>query len=115
MRVVKTIQACGRDVTVKELTVGEIRAWLAGVTERAAGGDVVDVALLDEDGATLGDIKNMSDLTVAEIDDLTPSELAAVLASIKEVNRSFFTMRAKLERLGEAALTTQRVPEPSAD
>jgi hypothetical protein len=102
MRVVKTIAALGRDVTLKELTVGEIRAWMADFGGNAGAGDVVDVALFED--ATLDDLLMMSDLTAAEIAAATPSELAAVKDAAKEANRDFFSLRGRLAKLGEAVL-----------
>ncbi len=112
MKVVKTIPACGRDVTVSELTVGEIRAWLADLTTRATGDDVVNVAIFED--AALDDLLMMSDLTAEEVAAATPSELAAVLEAVKTVNRDFFSLRAKLERAGAATLAGA-VPQPTTD
>lgn len=111
MKVVKTVPACGRDVTVSELTVGEIRAWLAGA---AAGddADVVDVALFEE--VTLTDLLRMTDLTADEIAGAAPSELASLRESVKAVNRDFFSLRSRLERLGEMALAAEKTPERNA-
>ena len=101
MRVVKEIDAFGRKLAVKELTVGEIRFWMAGVGA-GGGDDVVSVALFED--ATLDDLLMMSDLTAAEIADATPSELTAVKDVVKEVNKDFFSLRTRLAKLGEAAL-----------
>lgn len=108
MKVVKTVDACGRKVTVTELTVGEIRAWLAGMTAQEAGGgggDVVSLALFED--ATLDDLTRMSDLTDEEIAAAAPSELDAVLEKVREVNKDFFSLRARLEKAGEAALRSK--------
>ena len=43
MRVIREIEVAGLKVQVKELTVGEIRAWMKDAS--AAGGDLVDAAL----------------------------------------------------------------------
>lgn len=114
MRVVKTIQTLGRDVTVKELTVGEIRAWLADASAGASDGDVVSVVLFEE--VTLADLLRMTDITADEISAAAPSELATLRESVKAVNRDFFSLRSRLERLGEMALAAEKgLPPPNAD
>jgi hypothetical protein len=111
MRIVKTVPIGGRDVTVKELTVGEIRAWLADMG--ADGDDVVSVALFED--ATLADLSRMSDITAEEIAAAAPSELAAVLDMMRAVNKDFFSLRARLSKLGERALQEKGLPPPSED
>lgn len=110
MKVVKTMPAVGRDVTVKELTVGEIRAWLAAAAAGAPDGDVVSVALFEE--VTLDDLLRMTDITADEIAGAAPSELAELREAVKAVNRDFFSLRSRLERLGEMALAAEQAPPP---
>lgn len=114
MKVVKTVDACGRKVTVSELTVGEIRAWLADASAGASDGDVVSVVLFE--GVTLADLLRMTDITADEIAAAAPSELASLRESVKAVNRDFFSLRSRLERLGEMALAAEKgLPPQNAD
>lgn len=98
MRVIREIEVGGRKVQVRELTVGEIRAWVAAIAEMPP--DVTDQALFEE--LALSELARMTDLPVAEMSDLTPSELDQVLTVAKEVNQRFFAMRNRLANVGTA-------------
>lgn len=107
MRIVREVVLGERRVSVRELTVGEIRAWLKSLAT-LADGDAVDAALFSE--ITLFDLTRLSDLSADEIDRLTPSELRQVIDAAKEVNADFFGMRARLLALVEVpGATDQRV------
>lgn len=102
MRVIREIEVGGRKVQVKELSVGEIRAWLAGLGSSTV--DAVDVALFEE--MSLGELALMTGLSQQDIEAMTPSELAEVLTTAQEVNARFFGMRARIEEMGKRALAT---------
>lgn len=101
MRVIREIDLGDKTVQVKELTVGEIRAWLKD--SGMVSGDLVDAALFEE--FSLPDLLHMTDLTAAAIDELLPSDLQKVFAVVKEVNPDFFAMRSRALALGRAALS----------
>lgn len=107
MRVEKTFPLDGaRDVKVRELTVKEIRAWLAeGVMKDLKDLEklsAVDLVLLDD--VSLSDLKIMTDITDEEIDESAPSQLEGLRDFCKEVNKGFFVLRKKLEEAGAKAL-----------
>lgn len=103
---VGTVELSGRTVHVRELTVGEIRNWLANVE---ASGDMVDLALFEE--VSLTDLQRMTDLETLE--DLAPSQLRRIEAKAREVNGDFFGMRDRLAKIGRAVALPD-FPEPSA-
>lgn len=82
-------------VTVRELTVAEIRTWMADAQE--ASPDLVSNLLLR--GVSLADLAHLSSLTPAQIDSLAPSQLQAVLDVAKEVNTHFFALLAAVGTL----------------
>lgn len=102
MRVEKTVPALGREVRVFELTVSEIRAWLAGAIEGDV--DVVDQLLFED--VSLTELRKFTDLTEAEVDAAAPSELRAIKDFCKEVNRDFFVLRSRLMSVGAGALSS---------
>ncbi len=102
MRLIREITVAGTKVLVKELTVGEIRAWLASKTEV---GDLVDSALFEE--LALSDLLAMTDLTPEALEAMAPSEIAEVLAVAREVNGRFFAMRERVVALGREILAAQ--------
>jgi hypothetical protein len=97
MRRTKTITLGdpAREVTFRELTVAEIRNWLAAL-EKAEGGavDFVSEGLLEE--GSLSDVVLMSDLTLEELDLMAPSEIEALIPVCQELNSRFFTLRNRL-------------------
>ena len=96
MRVIREIEVGGLKIQVKELTVGEIRAWLKNAA--APGGDLIDAALFDDFG--IPDICQMTDLGASDVDALTPADIRRVAVVAKEVNADFFAMRNRLADLG---------------
>jgi hypothetical protein len=81
-------------VTVRELTVGEIRAWLADVQAASDAVDIVDVMLLRD--VSLQDVQRMSSLTAEQVEALAPSQIRTVVAAARELNEDFFGLRAGL-------------------
>lgn len=96
MRVIREIDVGGRKVQVRELTVGEIRAWLKD--SGMVSGDLVDAALFEE--FSIPDLCAMTNLSADDIDALQPSEIREVAAVAKEVNADFFAMRNRFVTLG---------------
>lgn len=107
MRVEKTIAALGREVRVRELTVAEIRRWLADVSTPSGEIDVADQLLFED--VALSELQRMTDLTDAEIGEAAPSELRPILALCREVNRDFFVLRNRLMVIGEQKMATGSV------
>lgn len=111
-RVEQTVPACGREVRVRELTVKEIRQWLAELSVTQEGVDVVDQLLFDD--VALSEIGRMTDLTADEMASATPSELDALAARCREVNRHFFALRARLMTAGTMAMASMQPPASAA-
>ena len=82
-------------VTVRELTVAEIRAWIAESQE--ASPDLVNNLLLRD--VALEDLTHLSSLTAEQIDQLAPSQLQEVLDVAREVNTHFFVLLAAVGTL----------------
>jgi hypothetical protein len=101
----KTIELDGRAVTLKELTVADIRAWLKSLENTEADFDLIGSALID--GASMADLTIMTDISHTEIEALTPSEIRRVFDACKEVNSDFFALRGRLEAIGRSALAMQ--------
>ena len=102
-------------VTVRELTVAEVRDW---ATESAAAGhrDPVHAFALPDLG--LDELARMTDSSAGELESFAPSELDELVAAAKSLNPHFFRLRSALEwatgqvmRAESPATST----EPSAD
>lgn len=107
LRVEKTIPALGREVKVRELTVAEIRRWLADVGTPSGEIDVTDQLLFED--VALSELQRMTDLTAAEIDEAAPSQLCEILTLCREVNRDFFVLRSRLIAVGNQQMKTGSV------
>lgn len=82
-----------RTVTVRELTVREVRAWL---TEMAAQiqRDPLHALAFDEIG--LDELARMTDWSADDLEMFAPSQLAEVLRVAKRINPDFFRIRGAL-------------------
>jgi len=98
----RSVQLDQRTVTVRELTVGEIRDWLRDMDARNAPLDLVDGMLLTE--LAISDLCRMSDLPEDALDDLTQSEIDRLLEAARELNPHFFGMLARLAEAGRRLL-----------
>lgn len=99
-----TITVSGLAVTVRELTVREVRDW---ATKVSAGLVEVDpVAHLMIDDCSMQDIELMSDKTVADLDVLAPSDLYEVAAICRKLNPHFFRLRAAMAGAAQSILST---------
>lgn len=104
MRAHVTKEVGGREVAILELTVGEIRQWLAEgwLADIESMVDPVDAALFAD--FTIPDLLRLTDLKRADIDAARPAELAELWARVKEVNADFFQMRElRLEKAAASA------------
>jgi len=88
-------------VTVKELTVGEVRNWLLDA-ETGVSEDPLHALALEE--CSLADLARMSDVDARALEDYTPSELALLVAAAKELNPHFFRVRAALSGVARLML-----------
>lgn len=85
------IESIERDVSVRELTTSGMRAMLKA---REAIGDEPDIDPLEMltvgDGLLLSDLPRLTDISTAEIDMITESELTQLVEESKRLNPRFF-------------------------
>lgn len=93
----KEIQLGSIAVTVREMSVLQVRTWLAELIKPNEQPDLVDQAFFDE--CSLGDLQRMTTLTREQIDQLRPSQLREVIALCKELNPDFFGFMGRLVKL----------------
>lgn len=107
-----------RTVTVHELTVSQMREYLAQAeTQRQVMIDPI-IDLLFED-CSLRDVVAMSDLDLADFDAMTPAEIQQVIDACRDINPHFFGMarrsRELIERLASQTLTAASLSSPAPD
>ena len=102
-------------VTVKELTVAEIRAWLSEVkpeSEEPKFDLITD--LLSFDGIGMDELYKFTDLTKEQIEALPLSAMQKVASVIKEVNGVFFNQYVPALNKLQERLASARSNAPSA-
>lgn len=110
MRTTREIEVEGRKVTVKELTIAEIRGWLKDLEKRSEetnNADPVSALLFEQSQMWFADIALMTDLKASDCEALTPTQLKAIMQACRELNESFFSMRDRLMGIGSAILAQQ--------
>lgn len=102
-------------VTVRELTVADVRQWLEDMQDISQM-NVVNAVLFEEDGASLDDVLRMTDLDAGEVEQLTPREVAEVIAKCKKVNPHFFRFRTAMVEIGNqpASMPSEPSSKPTA-
>ena len=86
MRVIREIEVAGLKIQVRELTVGEIRAWLKD--SGMVSGDLVDAALFEE--FSLPDLLRMTDLTTETVAASDAGRSAPGVRRLRRGERRFF-------------------------
>lgn len=84
-----------RTVTVRELTVAEVRDWLREVEQGLRPVDPAGDALFED--VCLADIGVMSDAGAEWLSQFKPSELQPLADLCKKVNPHFFRLRAVIQ------------------
>lgn len=92
MSATKQVDLYGRVVTVRELTVGDVRDWLATIESGKQEIDVVGEFLFED--CTVDDLVRMSDMPREAFDALTPSQISPIREAARDLNPSFFRARA---------------------
>jgi hypothetical protein len=84
----KTVTVNGQDITVRELSVAEIRAWMKEI--EVDDGDWMDVAL--HPGYHMSAVRAATGLSREQMDELLPSERMTLVRTCEAVNGDFFAL-----------------------
>lgn len=88
-----------RTVIVRELTVAEVRAWIA---EHEAGAAVDPLRAMVFDDCSLDDLARLCDLPVEDMEQHTVGDLAPLRDKAKALNPHFFKVREALVSVSRA-------------
>ncbi len=99
MAATRIVELPGAKVTVRELTVAEVRAW---VVEMESGMPVDALGSLVFDDCALADLARMSDADPAALEALTYGELLPLRDACKALNPHFFRVRAAMQKVARA-------------
>ncbi len=84
----KTITIGGQEITIREVSVGEIRAWMKEL--ELSETDVMDVAL--HKGWHMGAVRMITGLSREQLDEFLPSERRLIAQTCEAVNGDFFDL-----------------------
>lgn len=104
------IQIGERTVTVRELTVREVRDWLTALENGSATVDAGGEFVWED--CSLQDLARMSDCPVEAFDDFAPSDLGPLKQAARDLNPHFFRTRAAVAA-AQAAMIRRLLPDPS--
>lgn len=96
MPATRLINLPGLPVTVRELTVAEVRSWLV---EAESGAPVDPLRAMVFDDCSLDDMARMVDVAAAALEQFTNSELEPLRDACRALNPHFFRVRAALARV----------------
>ena len=97
---VEGVKVDGVPVTVNELTVNEIRSWLKELDDNDAPDLDVTSSLLFEQ-CDLPTVCRLTSLSLEDIGNMYPSQIATVIEKCKKVNPSFFAMARRVSKIME--------------
>lgn len=100
MALSRTVPLGERRVTLREVTVTEVRDRLAGIESGAVAFDIVRASARDE--CSLDDLAWMSDAAAEDLEAYPPSELDELIAAARAINPHFFRVRTALAGVARA-------------
>jgi hypothetical protein len=99
MRKIKTIMIDEREITVKELTVADVRDLLENVTNKT---EINTIDLLFGDSVPSEAIEKSTGIKIKKLEnDFSPSEIKTLVEAVEEVNPFFVAMIQKLKKATE--------------
>jgi hypothetical protein len=113
MALTRTVPLGERRVTLREVTVAEVRDRLAAIESCAAEVDVIRA--LARDDCSLDDLAWMSGASAESLEEFAPSELDELVAAARALNPHFFRVRTALAGVArvmqaEASALTSSAP-----
>lgn len=112
MAAIRDVEVGGRPVRVRELTVGEVRDWLASIEQGTALVDAAGEYVFDD--ASVQDLARMCDMPLADFDAYAPSDLAPIREAARDLNPHFFALRAAVAAAQRSLVRRVLQPEISS-
>lgn len=97
------INVGGRLVTIRELTVRQIRDYIGAEEHKfmETGWSLDPVTDLMLEDMSLRDLTQMTDMSVDDFDDMTSDQLDQIVSACKEKNKNFFTLTGRARQMLE--------------
>jgi hypothetical protein len=112
LSITRELEFGDKKITVRELTVAEVRAWLSEPPAIEQQEFDVLTGLMSFDEIGVNDIYRFTDLKPGDVEGLTPSALKKIAAVVKELNSVFFCEY--LQRLKEVQKRIEQNSPPNA-
>jgi|JI10StandDraft_1071094.scaffolds.fasta_scaffold316692_2 hypothetical protein len=90
LSITRELEFGDKKITVRELTVAEVRAWLSEPQDIENREFDALTGLMSFDEIGVNDIYRFTDMKPADVEELTPSALKKIAAVVKELNSVFF-------------------------
>ncbi|MEO5376436.1 MAG: hypothetical protein H7832_01425 [Magnetococcus sp. DMHC-6] len=98
MRMIKVKKIENREIQIREVTAGEIRAWLVSLQSEKQCDPVGDLLFPQ---TPLRVLSFMTDLSQEAMEQFTPMQLRDVLGECQEINPDFFGLLSRLMEAGK--------------
>lgn len=110
MQAARQIETGGGTITIRELIVGDVRAWVRELSDQTVPATDWVGALVGEDDCTLADLQRLSDATLEQLDACTAADLAALTTAARALNPHFFRVRVIVAEAYRSSLTSLTAP-----
>ena len=103
----KSVTVGDKEYTARELSMKEIRDWMADA-EAKTGDELIDLGDVLFDDVRVDDLVFITNASADELDTMTPSELRQIADACKEANADFFAMAQRLNPVFEQVLAAAK-------
>ncbi len=112
MRRKKTIAIDDRDITVKELSVSQVRELMDSLEEKR---DISTIDMLFPDGLPAEAIAASTGISVKKLEEeFTPSEIKQIIEAVENLNPFFANMMKRMISAGREILKEKNLMPPAA-
>ena len=101
-----TVTINGRDITVREFSISEIRAWFKALTSQTPGNvDLIGELLFDD--ISMRELLLLTDVNPVTLESISPSTLAPLIDAVIAANQHWVACRRKIVELVKVTATAQ--------
>ena len=107
------MQIAGQDLSIKELTVGEIRTLLASIVPDPKNPKAIDlIGITMFEDITLAELGAFTNLNQSDLDRFKPSELRQIVNEINNTNSYWIECKKRIVQIGNNIQKSQPTGQP---